>query len=173
MNLGETIREQRKRKGLSQEQLAERTSLSRQTIYKWESGQAMPDLENLKLLAGALDTTVSDLLGEAPAPAPAAPGEDLLQKSARLAKKHWRKGGYVLLCYGAGAVVFGLLGRAMFSAFFRAPAGFPALPGGVGVFGGMEKVMLLVPTVFLIGGLAVMAVGGYLAWKDWKLNRKK
>ena len=54
MTLGETIRELRREKSLSQEQLAERTGLSRQTIYKWESGQAAPDLENLKTLAGAL-----------------------------------------------------------------------------------------------------------------------
>lgn len=38
MTLGETIRELRREKSLSQEQLAERTGLSRQTIYKWESG---------------------------------------------------------------------------------------------------------------------------------------
>ena len=112
MTLGETIRELRREKGLSQEQLAERTGLSRQTIYKWESGQAAPDLENLQTLAGALGTTVSRLLGEAPPPSRPDP-QDPLDKGARMVKKHWRKGGYVLMAYGAGAVAFGLVGRAI------------------------------------------------------------
>ena len=99
MTLGETIRELRREKGLSQEQLAERTGLSRQTIYKWESGQAAPDLENLQTLAGALGTTVSRLLGEAPPPSRPDP-QDPLDKGARMVKKHWRKGGYVLMACG-------------------------------------------------------------------------
>lgn len=176
MTLGETIRELRREKGLSQEQLAERTGLSRQTIYKWESGQAAPDLENLQTLAGALGTTVSRLLGEAPSPSRPDP-QDPLDKGARMVKKHWRKGGYVLMAYGAGAVAFGLVGRAMLGGFFRAsaqvPAGFSPLPEGGSPFGAMQSAMLLVPTVALLAGVAMVAVGGYLAWKDWKLNHKK
>ncbi len=176
MTLGETIRELRREKGLSQEQLAERTGLSRQTIYKWESGQAAPDLENLKTLAGALGTTVSRLLGEAPLPSRPDP-QDPLDKGARMVKKHWRKGGYVLMAYGAGAVAFGLVGRAMLGGFFRAsaqvPAGFSPLPEGGSPFGAMQSAMLLVPTAALLAGVAMVAVGGYLAWKDWKLNHKK
>ena len=37
----------------------------------------------------------------------------------------------------------------------------------------MQSAMLLVPTVALLAGVAMVAVGGYLAWKDWKLNHKK
>ncbi|GKI13799.1 hypothetical protein CE91St44_02840 [Oscillospiraceae bacterium] len=176
MTLGETIRELRREKSLSQEQLAERTGLSRQTIYKWESGQAAPDLENLKTLAGALGTTVSRLLGEAPPPSRPDP-QDPLDKGARMVKKHWRKGGYVLMAYGAGAVAFGLVGRAMLGGFFRAsaqvPAGFSPLAEGGSPFGAMQSAMLLVPTAALLAGVAMVAVGGYLAWKDWKLNHKK
>ena len=176
MTLGETIRELRREKGLSQEQLAERTGLSRQTIYKWESGQAAPDLENLQTLAGALGTTVSRLLGEAPPPSRPDP-QDPLDKGARMVKKHWRKGGYVLMAYGAGAAAVGLVGRAMVGGGFRAsaqvPAGFSPLPEGGSPFGAMQSAMLLVPTVALLAGVAMVAVGGYLAWKDWKLNHKK
>ena len=176
MTLGETIRELRREKGLSQEQLAERTGLSRQTIYKWESGQAAPDLENLQTLAGALGTTVSRLLGEAPPPSRPDP-QDPLDKGARMVKKHWRKGGYVLMAYGAGAAAFGLVGRARLGGCIRAsaqgPAGFSPLPEGGSPFGAMQSAMLLVPTVALHAGVAMVAVGGYLAWKDWKLNHKK
>lgn len=175
MTLGQTIREFRKQKGLSQEQLAEAAGLSRQTIYKWESDQAAPDLENLKLLAAALGTTVSRLLGEAPAPG-APPAPDYLDKGTRMVKKHWRKGGYALLLWGAGFTLFGAVGRAMFTGFFRAagrvPAGFAPLPGGMSPFGGMESVMLLIPTGALVLGLGLVAAGGYLVWKDWKLNHK-
>ncbi len=37
----------RKSKGLTQEELAEKVSVSRQAITKWESGQAYPDISNL------------------------------------------------------------------------------------------------------------------------------
>ena len=81
------------------------------------------------------------------------------------------------MAYGAGAAAFGLVGRAMLGGFFRAsaqvPAGFSPLPEGGSPFGAMQSAMLLVPTVALLAGVAMVAVGGYLAWKDWKLNHKK
>ena len=47
MSLGETIREQRKKAGLSQEQLAEKLNVSRQAITKWETDKGIPDVANL------------------------------------------------------------------------------------------------------------------------------
>lgn len=48
--LGERIYTLRKQAGLSQEDLAHRTGVSRQTISKWESGQMVPELSNLHAL---------------------------------------------------------------------------------------------------------------------------
>ena len=62
--LNENIRNLRKQKGLSQEELANRIHVVRQTVSKWESGLSVPDSSMLISLANELDVTVSDLLGE-------------------------------------------------------------------------------------------------------------
>ena len=62
--LNENIRNSRKQKGLSQEELANRIHVVRQTVSKWESGLSVPDSSMLICLANELDVTVSDLLGE-------------------------------------------------------------------------------------------------------------
>lgn len=66
--LSENIQAFRKAKGLSQEELAARLHVVRQTISKWEKGLSVPDAGMLIRLAEALDTTVSALLGEEPPP---------------------------------------------------------------------------------------------------------
>ena len=43
MDFGENLAKQRKKAGLSQEELAERLHLTRQTISKWETGASLPD----------------------------------------------------------------------------------------------------------------------------------
>ena len=62
--LNENIKRLRKSKGLSQEELAIKLNVVRQTVSKWENGLSVPDSGMLISLAGELDTTVSDLLGE-------------------------------------------------------------------------------------------------------------
>ena len=79
--LSENIKTRRKAKGLSQEELALRLHVVRQTISKWEQGLSVPDADLLLALSQALDTPVSDLLGET-LPQPEAP--DLQELSQRL-----------------------------------------------------------------------------------------
>lgn len=62
--LNENIKRLRKSKGLSQEELAMKLNVVRQTVSKWENGLSVPDSGILILLADELDTTVSVLLGE-------------------------------------------------------------------------------------------------------------
>ena len=62
--LNENIKRLRKAKGLSQEELAIKMNVVRQTISKWENGLSVPDSSMLISLADELDTTVSELLGE-------------------------------------------------------------------------------------------------------------
>lgn len=60
----------RKKAGLSQEELAEKLHLTRQTISKWETGVSAPDVESLAQLCGELSVSADELLGlagEAPA----------------------------------------------------------------------------------------------------------
>ncbi|MBQ4537661.1 MAG: helix-turn-helix transcriptional regulator [Lachnospiraceae bacterium] len=62
--LSENIKRIRKSKGLSQEELAIKLNVVRQTVSKWENGMSVPDSGMLIMLADELDTTVSELLGE-------------------------------------------------------------------------------------------------------------
>lgn len=63
--LSENIKKLRKSKGLSQEELAIKLNVVRQTVSKWENGLSVPDSDMLIMLADELDTSVSVLLGEA------------------------------------------------------------------------------------------------------------
>ena len=62
--LNENIKALRKSKGLSQQELAVKVNVVRQTISKWEQGLSVPDSDLLIALSEALETTVSTLLGE-------------------------------------------------------------------------------------------------------------
>ena len=62
--LSENIKTIRKAKGLTQQELAVKLNVVRQTISKWEQGLSVPDSELLLALSEALETPVSALLGE-------------------------------------------------------------------------------------------------------------
>ena len=62
--LNENIKTIRKSKGLSQEELAVKLNVVRQTISKWEQGLSVPDSDMLISISEALETPVSILLGE-------------------------------------------------------------------------------------------------------------
>ena len=54
MILAEKITEERKKNGWSQEEMAEKLSVSRQAVSKWESGICCPDIQLLPALAGLM-----------------------------------------------------------------------------------------------------------------------
>ncbi len=62
--LNENIKEIRKSKGLSQQEIAVRLNVVRQTISKWEQGLSVPDSDMLISISEVLETPVSTLLGE-------------------------------------------------------------------------------------------------------------
>ena len=62
--LNENIKALRKSKGLSQQELAVKVNVVRQTISKWEQGLSVPDSDLLIALSEALEAPVSTLLGE-------------------------------------------------------------------------------------------------------------
>ena len=66
--LGENIKTMRKTKGLTQEELAIRLHVVRQTVSKWEKNLSVPDAGMMERLAEVLDSSVSQLLGEQVAP---------------------------------------------------------------------------------------------------------
>ena len=61
--LNENIKALRKTKGLTQDELAIRLNVVRQTISKWEKGLSVPDAEMLQKIAEVFEVNVSQLLG--------------------------------------------------------------------------------------------------------------
>ena len=64
MTLGEKLREARRKCGLSQEQMADRLSVSRSAVAKWETDKGLPDVGNLKILARLLHVSLDRLLDD-------------------------------------------------------------------------------------------------------------
>lgn len=62
MKIGEHIRTIRKRENLSQEQLGQKMNVTRQAIYKWESGKGYPDIQNLIRLSELFEISIDELL---------------------------------------------------------------------------------------------------------------
>ena len=62
MKLSERIQYLRKQKGCSQEELADKIGVSRQAVSKWESEQALPDLDKIILISEFFDVTTDYLL---------------------------------------------------------------------------------------------------------------
>ena len=64
MTVGQRITQKRKELGLSQEGLGERLGVSRQTVYKWESDAALPEIEKLVNLSREFSVSIDWLLGQ-------------------------------------------------------------------------------------------------------------
>ncbi len=64
MTLGEKLKEARKQASLSQEQLAEKLGVSRSAVAKWETGNGIPDVGNLKVIAQLLNVSIDYLLDD-------------------------------------------------------------------------------------------------------------
>ena len=64
MTFADKLKELRKQKGISQEQLAEKIYVSRQAITKWESGNGIPDIENLIAISSLFNESLDSLLSE-------------------------------------------------------------------------------------------------------------
>lgn len=115
--LSENIKALRKSKGLSQEELAVRLNVVRQTVSKWEQGLSVPDAGMLISISEAFETPVSTLLGEAVAETEADTLRAISEKlavinlqlargrAARQRAVHWL---FITLCAVITAVFAGL-----------------------------------------------------------------
>jgi transcriptional regulator with XRE-family HTH domain len=70
MNLNEKLLNLRKKSGLSQGELADKLSVSRQTISKWELGETSPDINQAKKLAEIYMISLEDLINNKTLPIP-------------------------------------------------------------------------------------------------------
>lgn len=62
MALGERIRDERKKRGLSQEELADILNVSRQAITKWETDRGIPDIANLIRISEEFEISLDELI---------------------------------------------------------------------------------------------------------------
>ena len=62
MTLGNSLYKARKRTGLSQEEVAEKLGVSRQTISKWETNETLPDIRQSKQMAQLYHLSLDELI---------------------------------------------------------------------------------------------------------------
>lgn len=139
MKLQDKILYCRKKAGLTQEELAEKIGVSRQAVSKWETGDALPEVNKLRLLAQALGVTADWLLSEEEPPS----DENKIKKegvfvnslaafAGALARRYgWLAGAYTALA-GLGFTGIGALVRAVVKKMFSGSmlTGIGVLTGG-------------------------------------------
>ena len=130
--LNENIKAIRRSKGLSQQELAVKLNVVRQTVSKWEQGLSVPDSDLLIALSEALETPVSTLLGETVAESEADEVKALTEKlevinlqfarrkALRCSALHW---GLIAVCVGilAVAVILAMAGSPYLGWDYSAP----------------------------------------------------
>lgn len=122
--LSDNIKSLRKNKGYTQEELAARINVVRQTVSKWEKGLSVPDAEALQRLADVLEVDIKELLG-APALSEqkndevveqlARINEQLVIKNRR-AHRIWKTIGIIFAVFVGFYVVLAVLGLYFFGA---------------------------------------------------------
>ena len=130
--LNENIKAIRRSKGLSQQELAVKLNVVRQTVSKWEQGLSVPDSDLLIALSEALETSVSTLLGETVEESEADEVKALAEKlevinlqfarrkALRRSALHW---GIITVCVGilAVAVILAMMGSHYLGWDYSAP----------------------------------------------------
>lgn len=121
MSLAENIFSLRTARSMSQDDLAEKLQVSRQSVSKWETGQSTPDLYKIIRLSDLFGVTVDDLVrgGEAPQPPePSQPQEPQEQPQPQVIYVHQRQGmtktqnaGVVLAATGIVTAMITFIGR--------------------------------------------------------------
>ena len=125
--LNENLKQLRKSKGLSQEELAIRLNVVRQTISKWEKGLSVPDADMLIKIADIFEVSVSELLGakieEKKEQDVNAVADQLMRVNEQLAIKNrrshrvWKTVGIVLLIFVLFNVGLVVLNYAAFESY--------------------------------------------------------
>ena len=161
--LHENLQTLRKAKGLSQEELAEKLHVVRQTVSKWEKGISVPDADLLIRLAQVLDTSVSALLGTSAEPVETSEIQQLSQRLAELNRqlaqqkersRRWRRTVFFFI----GLLALGML-------FYElAPLHHRGAADGIGqnataIIGGVDgPTAILISSAVWHGGRIMLAV---------------
>ena len=123
--LNENIKALRKTKGLTQDELAIRLNVVRQTVSKWEKGLSVPDAEMLQRIAEVFEVNVSQLLGapiiqneniDVIAEQLSRINEQLVVKNNR-SRKIWKTIGIILAIIIAGQLLLVALGITAYKSY--------------------------------------------------------
>ena len=159
--LNENIKAIRKSKGLSQQDLAVKLNVVRQTVSKWETGLSVPDSDLLIALSEALETPVSTLLGETVVESEAYAVKVLSEKleilNLQLARRktmrnailHWL---FIAVC--AGIVIVSAILIAVSSSYLGWDFSDPELAVAGTAFHAFEWLFVRLAPVFLIAAIA-------------------
>ncbi|MBR5320776.1 MAG: helix-turn-helix transcriptional regulator [Clostridia bacterium] len=132
IKLADRLVELRKEHKLSQEALAEKLGLSRQSISKWERAEASPDTDNLIALAEVYGITLDQLLGnnepeKEPQPQPEAPKKQLSAKQIK-GKQNLKKAPLLFIgaiaLYAGGGIILGVFWWALMWILFPIVLGY-------------------------------------------------
>ncbi len=187
MTVGSKIFELRKKWNMSQEELAERVHVSRQTVSKWENDVVLPDVYNLKELARVFQCTVDELIDDAKEvhTKQEGPVVEAMKYSGKLVKRHWQKIGYYLLYVAVGCFLFSFLANMMFGGVedIHHSLGFDHIFGGssnhgmehffdmnlpgMGMFKAVRTIPLVVGVLAFIGGIGLI-IYDFIKMKDAK-----
>lgn len=103
MLIGEKIKKIRLERKISQEKLANRLYVSRQTISRWETGKVIPNMDNILQLSTFFDEPVSFFIGEENA----GPEVEAMQSTTDASEeKDYAKYGYALIYFAMSIVPF-------------------------------------------------------------------
>ncbi|MDD6467065.1 MAG: helix-turn-helix domain-containing protein [Erysipelotrichaceae bacterium] len=174
MTIGSKIFELRKKWNLSQEELADRLHVSRQTVSKWENDVVVPDVYNLKELAKAFQCTMDELIDDQQEVKTSQDGAivEAMKYTGQLAKRHWQKGGYLLIFWGVVSLVGGMIAKAVMGNFAQEVetsfgffddfkmATFPGM--------GMMNTITSIPVIL---GIGLLIVGVCLILYDFKKTK--
>lgn len=113
MTLGEKILSLRTARGMSQDDLAEKLEVSRQSVSKWETGQSTPDLDKIIRLADLFGVGVDELVREGERPRPPEPPQPqviYVEREQKQGLSPVQKLGVIMEVSGAALAVVGLMG---------------------------------------------------------------
>jgi transcriptional regulator with XRE-family HTH domain len=196
LHIGERIQRLRKDAGLSQEQLGEMLGVSRQAVSKWETGESLPELDKIILMAEVFGVTTDEILRETAPKGQAVFGDEEQRDTNhekwhphsdadgfetgpfapffRLAKRKGYLAGYAYMGIGAlmGVMVlfFWFATNSMFGDFPQYGGDvFTGLPfGGGGSFTSPLKIFVILG---LIVAVCVFALGAFIAVKMKKYKK--
>ena len=163
--LQENLKILRTQKGMSQEELADRLNVVRQTVSKWEKGLSVPDSEMLIKLAEVFEVSVGELLGETIQPEPEKSelqqlSEKLENLNAMMAERNARSKSLMkvaAICMIVAASVFALVEIVPLIALTVLLAK-PIDAGSVGIIGGADGPTSIFVTAPDWTGLAIGTV---------------